>query len=153
MLNSAPRRADTDLNLLFGILAVQMDFITKDALIEAMHAWVLDKAKPIGQILLDQNALASDTHQLLEALVKKHLALHDNDAEKSLAAVSSLGSNREALKQVADPDLSASLAHAASARQKDDPFATRDLSVGRPTSTGQRFRILSPHANGGLVEA
>jgi hypothetical protein len=28
---------DTDRNLLFGILAVQMDFITKDALIEAMH--------------------------------------------------------------------------------------------------------------------
>src|SRR5258707_1607169 len=75
---------NTDRNLLFGILAVQMDFISKDALVQAMHAWVLDKAKPIGRILLDQNALASDTHQLLEALVKKHLALHDNVADRSL---------------------------------------------------------------------
>src|SRR5258708_21951861 len=105
MLNSAPRRADTDLNLLFGILAVQMDFITKDALIQAMHAWVLDKAKPIGQILLDQKALANDTHQLLEALVQKHLTLHDNDPEKSLAAVSSLGAVRDGLQQVAASDL------------------------------------------------
>jgi hypothetical protein len=36
-------------NLLFGILAVQMDFISRDALIAAMHAWVLDKVKPLGQ--------------------------------------------------------------------------------------------------------
>ena len=29
-----------DRNLLFGILALQMDFITRDALIAAMNAWV-----------------------------------------------------------------------------------------------------------------
>ena len=40
-----------DLNLLFGILALQMDFVTRDALIAAMHAWVLDKDKPLGRIL------------------------------------------------------------------------------------------------------
>ena len=41
-----------DRNLLFGILALQMDFIRRDHLIAAMHAWVLDKAKPLGEILL-----------------------------------------------------------------------------------------------------
>jgi len=35
----------TDRNLLFGILALQMDFISRDALIKAMHTWVLDKTK------------------------------------------------------------------------------------------------------------
>jgi hypothetical protein len=33
-----------DRNLLFGILALQMDLIGRDALVAAMHAWVLDKA-------------------------------------------------------------------------------------------------------------
>ena len=84
-----------DRNLLFGILALQMDFIGRDALIQAMHALVLDKAKPLGQILQEQGALAADSYQLLEALVQKHLTLHGNDAEKSLAAVSSVGSVRE----------------------------------------------------------
>ena len=28
-------------NLLFGILAVQMDFVTRDQLVEAMNAWIL----------------------------------------------------------------------------------------------------------------
>ena len=35
-----------DRNLLFGILALQMDFITRDQLVAAMHAWVLAKAPP-----------------------------------------------------------------------------------------------------------
>jgi len=93
-----------DRNLLFGILALQMDFITRDALIHAMHAWVLDKAKPLGQILQEQGALEPDSHQLLEALVQKHLLLHGNNAEKSLAAVSSVGSVRRDLEQIADGD-------------------------------------------------
>ena len=40
-----------DRNLLFGILALQMDFIARDALIGAMNAWVLDKARSLGDIL------------------------------------------------------------------------------------------------------
>ena len=32
-----------DRNLLFGILALQMDFISRDALVAAMHAWVFAK--------------------------------------------------------------------------------------------------------------
>ena len=39
-------RVSTDRNLLFGILALQMDFISRDGLIGAMNAWVLQKDKP-----------------------------------------------------------------------------------------------------------
>ena len=35
-----------DRNLLFGILALQMDFVTRDQLVAAMNAWVLDQALP-----------------------------------------------------------------------------------------------------------
>ena len=81
-----------DRNLLFGILALQMDFIRRDALIAAMHAWVLDKAKPLGDVLRERGDLDAETYALLDAMVRKHLALHGNDPQKSLAAVSSLGS-------------------------------------------------------------
>ena len=47
-----------DRNLLFGILAVQMDFVGRDALIAAMHAWILERSKPLGQILVEQQALS-----------------------------------------------------------------------------------------------
>ena len=32
--------AYSDRNLLFGVLALQMDFLSRDALIAAMHAWI-----------------------------------------------------------------------------------------------------------------
>jgi hypothetical protein len=47
-----------DRNLLFGILALPMDFISRDALIAAMHAWVLNKQKPLGQVLVEQRCLS-----------------------------------------------------------------------------------------------
>jgi serine/threonine-protein kinase len=146
----SPRGA-ADRNLLFGILALQMDFVSRDALIAAMHAWVLTKSQSLGQILLEQKALGQDEHTLLEALVQKHLQRHGDDVEKSLAAVSSLGSVRDNLRQIADPDVAASLARVP-APAAADRFETRAPSVGTPTSAGQRFRILRPHARGGLGE-
>ncbi len=140
-----------DSNILFGILALQMDFISRDALIAAMHAWVLAKSKTLGQLLLDQKALTPDTHALLQALVQKHLTLHDNDPEKSLAAVCGVGSVKNDLLRIADPDVQASLVHLPAGQGVcDDPYATVLPSVGVPTSACLRFRILRAHAKGGL---
>ena len=102
--------ASSDRNLLFGILAIQMDFISRDALIAAMNAWVLDKTKSLGEILVAQQALAPKRLALLESLVEEHLQQHDNNTQKSLAAVGSSGLAREQLANIADPDVPASLA-------------------------------------------
>src|SRR5262249_21930109 len=88
-----------DRNLLFGILALQMDFISRDALIAAMHAWVLDKRKTLGQVLVAQQALRPDKYQLLEALVQAHLEQHGDQVANSLAAVSSATPLRRELEQ------------------------------------------------------
>jgi serine/threonine protein kinase len=144
------RHFGADRNLLFGILALQLDFVPRDALIQAMNAWVLDKSRGLGQILIDQGALSSDRHALLEALVQEHLKQHSNDAEKSLAALSSVGSVRDQLQNLKDPELGETLAHLTS---KDAEQSTVDWpSPGVPTSAGGRFRILRPHAKGGLGE-
>src|SRR5581483_8405721 len=91
MPTPSPARAASDRNLLFGILALQMDFVTRDQLVAAMHAWVLDKAKALGDLLVAQKAMAAERRQLLDALVQEHLRQHGNDAEKSLQALSSAG--------------------------------------------------------------
>ena len=41
-----PAEAEADRNLLFGILALQNNFIDRDALLAAFNAWVADKARP-----------------------------------------------------------------------------------------------------------
>jgi tRNA A-37 threonylcarbamoyl transferase component Bud32 len=125
--------AAADRNLLFGILALQMDFITRDALITAMNAWVLAKDTPLGQVL-----------------VEAHIRQHGDDPQQSLASVSSVGSLRQELAQLADADVQASLVHLAPTRHREDLNATASQAVGTPTAAGLRFRILRPHAKGGL---
>src|SRR4051812_10689774 len=98
----SPSSASADRNLLFGILALQMDFINRDALIAAMHAWVLDKAKSIGQVLVEQGALSYERWSMLETLVQEHLKQHSNDAQQSLAAVAAAPALRKQLDQVSD---------------------------------------------------
>ena len=61
-------QADADRNLLIGILALQIDFVSREALIAAVSAWVRDKQKPLSQILVDQGAqLSVATGFMLEA--------------------------------------------------------------------------------------
>ena len=142
-------KTDHDRNLLFGILALQMDFISRDALVAAMHAWVLAKEKSLGEILLEQGVLPQARRELLEALVEEHLKQHSNDPQQSLAAVSSIGSVEEDLKQLDDGEVNATLAFVAKARPERS-LGERTTTVGSATSAGTRFRILRPYAEGGL---
>ena len=86
--------------------------------------------------------------------MKKHLEQHGDDPQKSLASLSSLGSARELLQWIGDSDVQQSLAAVGSARKPDEgPQTTKAYdSAGTATSSGQRFRVLRPHARGGLGE-
>jgi serine/threonine-protein kinase len=152
MPEPTPSPASADRNLLLGILALQMDFVTRDALLEAMGAWVLAKHKPLGLILVEQGGLAPEEQALVEAVVHRHVQNHGGDPQRSLASVSSIRSARQELEQIADPDLQASLAHVAARPPGADLSSTTDYSAGTPTSSGLRFRVLRPHARGGLGE-
>ena len=145
-----------DRNLLFGVVALQMDFITQGQLVAAMNAWALDKAQPLAALLEQHKALSADRRALLEALVAEHLKQHDGDAEKSLASLPGVSTAKRRLQQLDDADIQASLVHRATPRgesaspagadQPDDPYATAPA----PQRSAGRFTVLRPHASGGL---
>jgi serine/threonine-protein kinase len=139
-----------DRNLLFGILALQMDFISRDNLIASLQAWVLDKARPLGQILLDQGRLTPQRLELLDALVQEHLRVHNDSPRQSLAVLSSLSSVVPALAGLGDDDLQASLPVAGPAPPLEE--RTDDYRTFPSRGEGPRFRILRPHARGGIGE-
>src|SRR5438874_2879814 len=139
-----------DRNLLFGILAVQMEFVSGDQLIAAMNAWVLNKSKRLGDILREQGVLSSGRVQLLEALVAEHVEQHDGDAERSLAGLPFADSICRHLLSITDADLQASLAQVGQKAAK--PIAADSLPTEPPHEAGGRFRGLRPHARGGLGE-
>src|SRR5262249_44545665 len=110
MPNPSPVHAGaSDRNLLFDILALQNDFVSRDQLVEAMSAWVLAKQRPLGELLRERGALGEEEYGLIEALVSRQLARHGGDVEKSLQALSSVSTPRQALAAVADADVQASL--------------------------------------------
>jgi serine/threonine-protein kinase len=146
---STPPQPAADRNLLFGVLALQMDFVSRDALVAAMHAWVLDKARPLGQILVEQGALGTDEFAALEALVQKHLARHGHDPRQSLAAVSTCAGLPRELHGLADPDVQASLDGLAPSHDTD-PDRTADTAHPPAGGAGARYRVVRPHAQGGL---
>ena len=88
-------------NLLFGILAKQLDFIERDQLVAALHSWKRDKQRPLGDLLVEQQMLDPARRELLEALVGAHLQQHGGDARQRLAAVTSMKSVREDLVKLA----------------------------------------------------
>jgi serine/threonine protein kinase/tetratricopeptide (TPR) repeat protein len=153
---AAPPFRDTAGNLLFGLLALQNSFISRDALVAAFGVWIADNSKPLDRILFDQGQLDADCHALLLGLVRQHLKLHGDDPEKSLADLDAAGSALRLLREVADPALCASLAQAGATLRNghdadSDPYATATF-LGAPTSSDGRFHILRLHAVGGLGE-
>lgn len=138
--------AAVDGNLLFGILALQLDFISREQLIGGMQNWVLAKDQPLADILAIAGALSPDDRATLEAVVARHLHNHQNDPRQSLAAVGTIGAMQQDQTRFSDPHLPAEPSPENNHPEPRDPFAT---TAAKPSREG-RFQILRPHAEGGL---
>jgi serine/threonine protein kinase len=105
-------------------------------------------------LIVEQGALSARVRDVVEVMLDTHVGAHGNDPQQSLAAVSSASSIRQELKQTADPDLHASLVHVSKPQAESNPAGEDDphATVGTPSSAGLRFRIVRPHAHGGLGE-
>jgi serine/threonine-protein kinase len=159
--------SNSDQNLLLGVLALQMEFVTRDQLIGAMHEWMRDKKKPLAEVLVGQGILSSKRRTLLDELVQEHLAQHENDPEQSLASVCAREQLRSDLTVSYVRDLHAVLSGPAGGRTPaagvdgtprtgkraadatpdagEDPEATEP-----PRVAGGRYTVLRLHAKGGL---
>jgi serine/threonine-protein kinase len=148
-----PCPIDPSRDLLFGLLALQIGLIDQSKLVAAFQAWTLDKARSLADHLVARGDLDSEQRALLVAVVAQHLKKH-GDAEKSLAAIPARCSTRESLAQLGDPDIEGTLGRVGSGSTQqdgeDDADRTATYSVRSATADGQRFRVLRPHARGGL---
>jgi serine/threonine-protein kinase len=140
-----------DRNLRFGLLALQIGLIDQSKLVAAFQAWTLDKVRSLADHLVAHSELDADQCAVVEAMVALHLKKH-GDAERSLAAIPAGPSTRDSLAGIADSDIAALIGHlgAASTHAGDDADRTASYGVGTATSNGLRFRVLRPHARGGL---
>lgn len=136
-------------DLLFGLLALQNGMVSRAQLVTAFATWTASPGRALADLLVEQNALDPAGRDLLEALAERHLKAHDNDPARSLAALDVNPSTRESLAAAGGPEVEATLEQVGSG-PGDDPGRTGTFHVGTVTSEGQRFRVLRPHARGGL---
>ncbi|MFP6764284.1 MAG: hypothetical protein VB858_11715, partial [Planctomycetaceae bacterium] len=155
--------AASDRNLLFGILALQMDCTTRDGLIDGLQAWTQDKTRSIGEILVHRKHMLPEQRDVLEQLVDAHIAQHGGDPQQSLQELSSVAVAAFDLRSIEDPDVQASLQtldapqernagklSSADTAEEYHPEGTTLLEPQRPDLPELRFQVLRPHAEGGL---
>ena len=145
--------AAADRHLLFGLLALQNGIINQVQLVAAFQAWTLERSRGLADHLQARGDLTASRRALIEALAEVHLDAHGGDVEKSLAAVSAGESTKQSLARIGSPEINVTLGHVGSAHgstEVGDIDRTSSYAVGSATSDGQRFRVLRPHARGGL---
>ncbi|WP_435009377.1 serine/threonine-protein kinase [Tundrisphaera lichenicola] len=156
----AKSKVDADRTLLLGLLALQMDLIDRDALIEALKAWVADRSRPIDQILRKHRAIDAEAQEILNKLARKRLDEREAESGRGAFASSLVELVRGDIARLGDPELSASVGRLGEpAPTEADPYATRLQDPGAETlhadslSPGPAgFQLIRLHARGGLGE-
>ncbi len=141
-------------NLLLGVLALQNAFVSREVLLAAFNAWLADRTKSLGDILVGQGKLSPSRLAILDGLVAEHVQDHGGDAETTLAAVRSTEDDFELLNAIKDADVEASLAAVrahGSARYGSDVLPTgMSFTAARASVGDARFRFLHDHKEGGM---
>lgn len=135
----APEAA-LDRNLVFGVLALQRNYLSRDALVAAMHGWVRTPTRALAEVLEERGHLTATQRQAIDKLVQEHLLAHRGDPGPGLA---SLGPEAQEVLTELSQDASFRGLLAA-----EDSFASL-LSDDRPRSIC-RYLATRLHAQGGL---
>jgi len=98
----------TELNLLFAVLAYQADFLDLPKLTAACRAWAQDKSKPLADLLVERGWLSATDREFVQGLLERKLARHQHDARLTLNAIAP-GDVCDALREVDDSDIRQSL--------------------------------------------
>ncbi len=143
-----PEKSDT--NLLFGILAMKMNFIRPDDLLEAMGIWFLDRKRTLGEILTERLAISEKDCDLLESMVRESQARQGPLGKLSgQDRLNGPGKPRNLIGATppADEDLGQLTTEAGESR---DSELTTDWSDRRQGNGNERYVLVRPHAKGGI---
>ncbi len=136
---------DTDRNLLFGVLALQLDLIEPAQFAEACSAWAARKDKFLADILVERGWLKPADRTDVEKLLDRKLQRHGGDAAVGLAETID-DRVRRSLHAAVDPDI-----RRAVAKPAPPPMGRIHVSLSAmvPDNRG-RYTLSRLHATGGI---
>jgi serine/threonine-protein kinase len=142
--SSSSSTPNTDRNLLFGVLALQLEFISREQFLDACTLWANQKAQTLADLLADRGWIASGDRQTVEQLLKRKLSRHGGNARASLAEVAGLAV-QQTLASIPDPAVQQSLSGLTLAG------GTAYLStIAYQSEQRDRYTLTRLHATGGI---
>ena len=125
----------------------------------AFDAWARVKSRPLADHLFDQGGLDAEGRCTVEAMVALHVQKHGGDAERSRGTIpdAALAARARQARPMPTPSLRSSISAWPPPSRVKILIDTAAYSVGSTahsastaSTDGQRFRVLRPHAQGGL---
>lgn len=146
-----PRKIASD-ELIFGMIALQQNMVTRDQVVSAFEAWGRDTSQKLSDILVQQGALDPARREALEPIVELFVSQRGARDEVDTEPLSDLRQGRQI--ELGDLDTSDMMCGSGPGRpaQTDSRRASRevdDTEAADGKSLG-RFRVLRPYARGGL---
>jgi serine/threonine-protein kinase len=134
---------DTDRNLLFGVLALQADFLDAIQFAEACTAWAARKEVPLADLLVERGWLTAADKADIERLLQRKLRKH-GDVRASLAAAAD-DEVRRVLAVLTDSEIQCSLAQLSAAGEH-----VLLSTVTQTPERRERYTLTRLHASGGI---
>src|SRR6516165_1323057 len=100
--------AETDRNLLFGVIALQTDAITRTQFIDGCALWASRKERPLADLFAERGWITPEDRNDVERLVDRKLRRHGGDVHASLAELAG-DMVRRSLAKVDDPEIHRSI--------------------------------------------
>jgi eukaryotic-like serine/threonine-protein kinase len=137
-------RGIADRNLLFGVLAMQVDLIEPGQFADVCSAWATRKHVPLADLMVERGWLTPADKDEVERLLLRKLKRHKGDAAAGLAEVASPDIVRS-LGDVHDDEIHRSLAALPPAAGRVF-LSTTNFELG----TRERYSLSRLHARGGI---
>ncbi|MBI2922809.1 MAG: protein kinase [Planctomycetes bacterium] len=131
-------------DLLFGLLALQMNFLSKEHLLEGAAVWMADPKADLPKLLLERGFIKASQHGVIRALVEEQLKANGGDVERSLVAATVDRAVRDGLLGLKPP---AGVGRTLAALKPRDAGA-QTVTVAPPSR--DRYRLGNEIARGGL---
>ena len=144
-------------DLLVAVLAILTDAVPRSALAGALKAWADGQGQSLAQWLKQSAGLDDQRVKALECLASAHLETHQHDLRKSLDAWNAFELTQGMLTEIHDDALRTTLGASLDidetvplngGSQKGSGSAF--LNLPRRNIEVERYRLIRPHAQGGL---
>ncbi len=138
--------SQTDRNLLFGVIALQLDILDQSQFAEACAVWALHMGRPMADLLEERGWITPEDRQEITRNLERKLRKHRGDVHASLAAAAD-SSVREILRSLDQPAIRQSV-------EELSPATGHLLTTAVPSGGSQfsslRYTLSSVHGEGGL---